>query len=202
VAGLYRHQQGDVRRRGFEGRPGVRPIERCSEPAACRRVDQFRHQYRSSRSHSRHRKGGFGGDRAPPFSFRAESLGFTNLGLTIDYVRDLPFAGTVVHRTWAGANRRLVDKILAVYNRSIGWFYEQQNRAEAVKMMIEISRMQSADVEKSYEFLTKGTFFESTGKVSRAKLTALVAALQQLGDVPSGFEIERLVLPGVTQLTD
>jgi NitT/TauT family transport system substrate-binding protein len=139
---------------------------------------------------------------APPFSFRAESLGFTNLGLTIDYVRDLPFAGTVVHRTWAGANRRLVDKILAVYNRSIGWFYEQQNRAEAVKMMIEISRMQSADVEKSYEFLTKGTFFESTGKVSRAKLTALVAALQQLGDVPSGFEIERLVLPGVTQLTD
>ena len=30
---------------------------------------------------------------APPFSFRAESAGFSNLGLTIDYVKDLPFAG-------------------------------------------------------------------------------------------------------------
>ena len=139
---------------------------------------------------------------APPFSFRAEAAGFTNLGLTIDYVKDLPFAGTVVNRGFAAANRRLVEKVLAVYNKSIVWFYEEKNRAEAVKMMIDVSRMQADDVEKSYDFLTRGKFFEPTGKVSKAKLGALVAALQQLGDVPSSFEIERLVLPGVTQLTD
>ena len=139
---------------------------------------------------------------APPFSFRAEAAGFSNLGQTIDYVKDLPFAGTVVHRTWAGGNRRLVEKMLAVYNRSIAWFYDPANRAEAVKMMIEVSKLQADDVEKSYDFLTRGKFFEPTGKVSRAKLGALVAALQQLGDIPSGFDIERLVLPGVTQLTD
>jgi NitT/TauT family transport system substrate-binding protein len=139
---------------------------------------------------------------APPFSFRAEAAGFTNLGLTIDYVKDLPFAGTVVNRGFAAANRRLVEKVLAVYNKSIAWFYDGGNRAEAVKMMIDVSRMQADDVEKSYDFLTRGKFFEPTGKVSKAKLGALVGALQQLGDVPSSFEIERLVLPGVTQLTD
>ncbi len=69
-------------------------------------------------------------------------------------------------------------------------------------MMIEVSKLQPDDVEKSYDFLRGGKFFEPTGKVSKAKLGALVGALQQLGDVPSGFEIERLVLPGVTQLTD
>ena len=37
----------------------------------------------------------------PPFNFQAEAAGFTNLGLTIDYVKDLPFAGTVVNRAWA-----------------------------------------------------------------------------------------------------
>jgi ABC-type nitrate/sulfonate/bicarbonate transport system substrate-binding protein len=139
---------------------------------------------------------------APPFSFRAEAAGFANLGLTIDYVKDLPFAGTVVNRTWAGANRALVDKVLAVYNRSITWFYDAGNRAEAVRMMVDVSKMQVADVEKSYDFLTKGRFLEPTGKVSRAKLGALVGALQELGDIPRGFDIERLILPGVTQLSD
>lgn len=139
---------------------------------------------------------------APPFSFRAEAAGFTNLGLTIDYVKDLPFAGTVVNRNWAAANKRTAEKVLAVYNKSIAWFYDPQNRPEAVKMMIDVSKMQADDVEKSYDFLQRGKFLEPTGKVSRGKLTALVAALQELGDIPAGFEIERLILPGLTQLSD
>jgi ABC-type nitrate/sulfonate/bicarbonate transport system substrate-binding protein len=139
---------------------------------------------------------------APPFSFRAEAAGFTNLGLTIDYVKDLPFAGTVVNRNWAAANKRTAEKVLAVYNKSIGWFYDPQNRPEAVKMMIDVSKMQADDVEKSYDFLQRGKFLEPSGKVSRAKLTALVGALQELGDIPAGFEIERLILPGLTQLSD
>ena len=139
---------------------------------------------------------------APPFSFRAEAAGFSNLGLTIDYVKDLPFAGTVVNRTWAAANRRAVERVLVVYNKSIAWFHDEQNRAEAVKMMVAVSKMQADDVEKSYDFLTRGKFLEPTGKVSRAKLGALVGALQQLGDIPGGFDIERLILPGVTQLSD
>ena len=34
-----------------------------------------------------------------------ESAGFTNLGLTIDYAKDLPFAGAVVGRAWAGSHK-------------------------------------------------------------------------------------------------
>jgi ABC-type nitrate/sulfonate/bicarbonate transport system substrate-binding protein len=139
---------------------------------------------------------------APPFSFRAEAAGYSNLGLTIDYVKDLPFAGTAVNRNWAGANRMLVEKVLAVYNKSIAWLYDPQNRTEAVRMMVEVSKMQAADVERSYDFLLAGKLLEPTGKVSRAKLSALVGALQELGDLPPGFGIERLILPGVTQMSD
>src|SRR5437764_941433 len=39
----------------------------------------------------------------PPFNFYAESAGFTNLGLTIDYAKELPFTGTVVGRALASA---------------------------------------------------------------------------------------------------
>ena len=54
-------------------------------------------------------------------------------------------------------------------------------------MMVAVSKMQADDVEKSYDFLTGGKFLEPTGKVSRAKLGALVGALQQLGDIPAGL---------------
>ena len=40
-----------------------------------------------------------------------------------------------------------------------------------------------------------------TGKVSRKRLAALVDALVGLGDIPK-IEVERLVLPGVTQMAD
>ena len=64
---------------------------------------------------------------APPFSFRAEAAGFTNLGLTIDYVQ-----GPAVrrHRGQPRPGRQptgaLVDKVLAVYNKSIAWFYDER----------------------------------------------------------------------------
>ena len=34
-----------------------------------------------------------------PFSFHAQAAGFTNLGLTTQYVQDLPFSGTIVNYT-------------------------------------------------------------------------------------------------------
>src|SRR5262249_39983651 len=41
----------------------------------------------------------------PPFNFFAESAGYANLGNTIDYAKDLPFAGAVVGRSWAAAHK-------------------------------------------------------------------------------------------------
>ena len=37
---------------------------------------------------------------------------------------------------------------------------------------------------------------------SRKKLNALVAAMQQLGDLPTPFDTEQLALQGVTKLGD
>ena len=52
-------------------------------------------------------------------------------------------------------------------------------------MMAEASKIKTEDVEKSYDFFVKGKFFEPTGVTSRKKLNALVAAMQQLGDLPT-----------------
>jgi ABC-type nitrate/sulfonate/bicarbonate transport system substrate-binding protein len=138
----------------------------------------------------------------PPFNFYAESAGFTNLGLTIDYARELPFAGAVVGRAWAASHQATLAKVLAVHNKSMAWFADPQNRAEAIGMMVEAGRLKEADVAKSYDFLHRNEFFEGTGRISKAKMSAMLEALKSLGDVAGSIEVERFILPGVAQLKD
>jgi ABC-type nitrate/sulfonate/bicarbonate transport system substrate-binding protein len=95
----------------------------------------------------------------------------------------------------------VLARVLAAHAKSIAWFEDDNNRAEAVKMMVTASGLKPDEVEKAYDFFRKGKFFEPTGKVSRKKLGALVEALVSLGDIPS-IEVDRLVLPGVTQMAD
>jgi NitT/TauT family transport system substrate-binding protein len=136
-----------------------------------------------------------------PFNFHAESAGFNNVGRTVDYA-DMPFAGTVVNRTWAAANKPTVEKVLAVYTRSIAWLYDPANREEAMQILIKVSRLKREDVEKSYDYLLQGKYFEPTGRVSRKKIGELIAALKSLGDVEGAADVDRFVLAGVTQMSD
>lgn len=137
----------------------------------------------------------------PPFNFQAMAQGFNELGLTVDFAPELPFSGTVVNLAWAKAHQDLLTRILAAHAKAIAWFNDDANRAEAVRMMVEASKLKPDEVEKSYDFFRKGKFFEPTGKISRKKMGALIDALVSLGDAQK-IEVERLVLPGVTQIAD
>jgi NitT/TauT family transport system substrate-binding protein len=138
----------------------------------------------------------------PPFNFYAESAGFTNLGNTIDYARELPFAGAVVGRSWAASHKATLAKVLSVHNKSMAWFSDPGNRAAAIKIMVEAGKLKEEDVARSYDFLHKNEFFEATGRISRTKMGALLKALKDLGDVEGSIEVERFMLPGVSQLMD
>jgi len=137
-----------------------------------------------------------------PFNFHAESAGFTNLGMTMQYVRDLPFSGVIVNRNWARANPSDAERFVAAYTRSIGWFRDAQNREEAVKIMVAVSGLNSQDVEKGYDFLHDGEFFEPTGIVSRSRLTNLVKTLRDLGDIEGSTDVDRLLMPTFTHVSD
>jgi NitT/TauT family transport system substrate-binding protein len=137
----------------------------------------------------------------PPFNFQAVDRGFNELGLAVDYTPELPFSGTVANLAWAKTHEALLARVLAAHAKAVAWFEDDGNRAEAVKMMVRMSGLKPEEVEKAYDFFRKGHFFEPTGQVSRKKLGALVDALVGLGDIPR-IELDRLVLPGVTRLTD
>jgi len=134
----------------------------------------------------------------PPFNFHAQTAGFTLLGHTVDYV-DMPFAGISVNTNWAAANKAAVEKLIKIYNDSMAWLYDPKNRSEAVEILMKVSKIKKDDVERAYDFLIGGKYFEPTGKVSKARLNKLVDALKTLGDIPQDFATESLFLPGVTQ---
>jgi NitT/TauT family transport system substrate-binding protein len=138
----------------------------------------------------------------PPFNFQTEAAGFNNLGLTTDYVPDLPFSGITVNVRWANAHKPLLQRILAAHLRSVAWFEDDRNRNEAVRILEVASKLKREDVEKAYDFMRKGHFFEPTGKISRSKLTSLAKAMVSLGDLSDAIDIDRVVLPGVSELTD
>jgi ABC-type nitrate/sulfonate/bicarbonate transport system substrate-binding protein len=138
----------------------------------------------------------------PPFNFYAESAGFPNLGLTIDYMPDLPFSGAVVNTNWAAKNAATMTKLLAVHNKSMAWFLDPAHRQEAIDVMVEASKQKPDDIAKAYDFLLQHHFFEPTGKVSVKKMNTLIAALRELGDISNNLTVERLLLPGVTQVMD
>lgn len=137
-----------------------------------------------------------------PFNFYAESSGYTNLGFTFDILHDMPFAGMAVNRPWAEAHPDLLNRFLEAYNEGVAWFYDPKNREDAVNLQIQVSKIERGDVEKAYDFLHNKKLFEPTGEISKKKVARVVDALRDLGDLPTDFNIDHLILPAMTKVSD
>jgi ABC-type nitrate/sulfonate/bicarbonate transport system substrate-binding protein len=138
----------------------------------------------------------------PPSNFQLQNQGFNDLGLAMKYAPELAFSGTMANKSWATANPDVLKRVLLAQSKSTEYFYDERNRAEAIQLLVRLSGQKIDDVEKAYDFFRKNDFFDRTGKVSRTKLTAVVDALVGLGDLPARGNIERFLLPDVTQISD
>jgi ABC-type nitrate/sulfonate/bicarbonate transport system substrate-binding protein len=138
----------------------------------------------------------------PPSNFQIESAGYNNLGLTLQYAPELAFSGTVVNKGWSESHGDVLRRVLEAQKKSTDYFYDERNRAELVRILVAASGQKPEDVEKSYDFFRNNSFFDRTGTISRTKLNALLDALTSLGDVQARGNIERFLLPGMTQLSD
>jgi NitT/TauT family transport system substrate-binding protein len=138
----------------------------------------------------------------PPSNFQIQNQGYNDLGLTMQYAPELAFSGTVVNKAWAARSADVLKRVLAAQSKSTEYLYDSKNRTEVVNILVKVSGQKLEDVDKSYDFFTKNNFFDRTGKISRAKMTALIEALVGLGDVKAPGNIERFLLPGVAQLSD
>jgi NitT/TauT family transport system substrate-binding protein len=139
---------------------------------------------------------------APPVNFFAEDAGFHGVGMIMDYAGDLPFSGTGVSLAYAAQHRDTVVKMLAVLGKSIAWFDDTANRAEAVDIMVREMRSAREPVERSYDYLRKINYFAPSQDISRVRVQNLINAMKALGDIKSDITPDKVVVPGLTHLVD
>jgi ABC-type nitrate/sulfonate/bicarbonate transport system substrate-binding protein len=138
----------------------------------------------------------------PPLNFQANAAGYVTLGYSADYVKDLPFTGMVVRKSWAAANVSLLKRLLTATDKSIAWLADDTHRGEAIDVLVSAAHAKPEDAEASYDLLRRIAYFEPSSKVSRKKLQNLIDAERSLGMVDASLTVERLLMPGVTELTE
>jgi ABC-type nitrate/sulfonate/bicarbonate transport system substrate-binding protein len=138
----------------------------------------------------------------PPLNFHAAATGYITLGLAANYVKDLPFTGMAVLKRWAAAHVPVAKRLLSATDRSIAWFADASHRGEAIDLLVKVAHASTEDAEASYDYLRRIEYFEPSSKVSRTKLRNLIELEKRAGNVDPGLAIDRLVMPGITELTD
>jgi len=96
----------------------------------------------------------------------------------------------------------VAKRILTATDKSIAWFADPANHDAAIDLLVDVARASRSDAEASYDYLREIDYFEPSSKVSRAKLRNVIEVERQAGNVGLTLTIERLVMPGLTDLTD
>jgi ABC-type nitrate/sulfonate/bicarbonate transport system substrate-binding protein len=137
-----------------------------------------------------------------PYNFYAEEMGFPELVLVSDVVKDFPFAATAANRAWVMAHEALARNYVEGYIEAVNWFYDPKNRDEAIKLATTNTSMKQADVAKTYDFFQRIKFFNRSDAVSKTQLNAIMDVLIGFHDLDKRIDVNRLIVPDVTKLED
>jgi ABC-type nitrate/sulfonate/bicarbonate transport system substrate-binding protein len=138
----------------------------------------------------------------PPLNFQANKAGFVTIAFAPDYVKDLPFTGMAVQKSWLAAHAPLAKGVLAATDKSIAWLADTAHRDEAVELLIKAAHADKEDASASYDLLLRTGYFEPSSKVSRKKLQNVIDEERQAGIIGPSLTVDKLVMPGFTELSD
>jgi NitT/TauT family transport system substrate-binding protein len=128
---------------------------------------------------------------ASPFNFRARAAGYTNLGATPDFVRNVPFSAFVVNVTWAQHNRAVIDRFLSAYEEGVKQFYDVENREKAIDVLQKLSKADRNDVAQTYDFFIKIGSVDRSGIIPQQGMSDLLQLLRNQGDIEGPVDLTR-----------
>jgi NitT/TauT family transport system substrate-binding protein len=137
----------------------------------------------------------------PPINFHAKEAGYVLLASAMDYAGDLIFGTLSVNRAWAASHADTARRLNAILTQATAWFEDAAHHDQAIRIMVAATHSSTADTEASYDFFRRISFFETTGAVSLSRLQNLIDAQKKLGDVAPTLTADRVVMPGITQVS-
>jgi len=99
-----------------------------------------------------------GGMLNPPFSIDAEAAGLKSLGRAIDLIGPYQASGTFVLRSWAKANRDLLERYIAGFIEGTRWTLDPANREAAVKVLTERLKVSPQVASRTLELMRDPKF--------------------------------------------
>ena len=135
----------------------------------------------------------------PPFSFKAQADGFSNLGNLTDTVQ-MPFTGYVVASAWARANRSALSGFANAIAKGVDWFYDDANRDEAIEIQRKVSSADRADVAATYDLYRKLKVFPRKGTLADSQLGTIIKALQDVGELDGAPDLARFIDPEISAI--
>lgn len=129
----------------------------------------------------------------PPFSFKAEGAGYSNLGALSDYVTDMPFTGYSANTAWAKSHKQALVGFLKGVAKGVDYFNDPANRTEAIDILVKEAGTERGDIEKSYDYYAKIKIFDRVGLVENSQVKVLAEAMKSLGDLDGTTDVTRFV---------
>jgi NitT/TauT family transport system substrate-binding protein len=136
----------------------------------------------------------------PPFSFKAQGEGYTLLGRVSDYVKDLPFTVQAVNVEWALKNKSTLVSFLKAYRKSVEWLYRDENKAEAIAILVKSTSASDADAEATYDYLKQIRVFSAGGVIDQSYIAGALKILADEGGLDGPVDPKRFLNSEILQL--
>ena len=118
-------------------------------------------------------------------------------------MKDLPFTGMAVHRRWAAANLSAAKRVLAATDKSVAWLADPAHRDEAVELLVKVAPFDQGGRRGELRLPPPDRVFRAEQQgVARRNCAIWSRWSSSAGTVAAGFDIERLAMPGLTELVD
>ncbi|MDB5649455.1 MAG: alkanesulfonate transporter substrate-binding subunit [Hyphomicrobiales bacterium] len=137
----------------------------------------------------------------PPFNFKAQAAGFTNLGNLTDTVQ-MPFTGYVVETVWALAHKPMLLGFMTAIAKGVDWVNDESNRAEAIDILQKVSKADRADVAETYDLYRKLQVIPRKGTLAGSQIATIIKALQDVGDLDGPPDIARFIDPEIQAIVE
>lgn len=130
----------------------------------------------------------------PPEDLAMFAQGYHSVAYYPNYYPDLALSVSAVNQEWAKAHPDLVKGFLRAGKSAIAWLYDPTNKAEAIKLLTDATKIDINSATKTYDiFVTQHHFFPANGCLKTSGMQVLIKLLSKTSQkVPADLPVGKV----------
>lgn len=135
----------------------------------------------------------------PPLENKALNTGrFFNLGYISDFKTELPWAMMAFNKEWAEQNKTIVSELVAIYDKTIDYFYNPQNREKIIDLFVQRIKISREEATKGYEVYFNNNYFGRNNIIPKEKIQELITKYKKYEKSDFVIDIDSFAISGIS----